>query len=366
MPRSDEPSAGISPSSAGGDRRGYRHYGDGIAGQIDTARVQGYNPSGPGYVDVQVDANGVIQTASSGGGGGAVTIADGADVAQGATTDADSASTVVGLLKKIKALLTGTLSVSGTFWQATQPVSLASAPVTPVTDNAGSLTVDSPVGTPVFVRLSDGTTAIATLPVSLASAPVTPVTDNGGSLTVDGVFWQATQPVSAAQLPAALAAAGGMKVEGVAGGVAQPISAASLPLPVGAATDAVMTGGAQVVQVRSAPLIVTVTGAAAGAVTATLPLVAGQFHYITKISIIKYASVATVGAAAPTVVTTTNLPGSLAFTLPTALAVGTQYELDVEPTSPIKSSVAATATTIVAASLASIIYRVTVYYYTAA
>lgn len=33
----------------------------------------------------------------------------------------------------------------------------------PVSDNAGSLTVDAPVGTPVFVRLSDGTAAIATL-----------------------------------------------------------------------------------------------------------------------------------------------------------------------------------------------------------
>jgi len=41
----------------------------------------------------------------------------------------------------------------------------------PVTDNSGSLTVDAPVGTPVFVRLSDGSAAIATLPVSLASLP---------------------------------------------------------------------------------------------------------------------------------------------------------------------------------------------------
>jgi hypothetical protein len=55
-----------------------------------------------------------------------------------------------------------------------------------------------------------------TLPVSLASAPVTPVTDNGGSLTVDGsvsvsnfpatqpvsgTFWQTTQPVSIASVP---------------------------------------------------------------------------------------------------------------------------------------------------------------------
>ena len=43
--------------------------------------------------------------------------------------------------------------------------------VVPISDNAGSLTVDAPVGTPVFVRLSDGSAAIATLPVSLASLP---------------------------------------------------------------------------------------------------------------------------------------------------------------------------------------------------
>ena len=56
------------------------------------------------------------------------------------------------------------LSVSVSNLPATQPVSLATAPTTPVT----------------------GTFWQATQPVSLASAPVTPVTDNGGSLTVDG------------------------------------------------------------------------------------------------------------------------------------------------------------------------------------
>lgn len=62
----------------------------------------------------------------------------------------------------------------------------------PVSDNAGSLTVDAPVGTPVFVRLSDGTAALTT---------------TGGRLAVDG------------------------------SGVTQPISAASLPLPTGAAQE---------------------------------------------------------------------------------------------------------------------------------
>ena len=57
----------------------------------------------------------------------------------------------------------------------------------PVTDNAGSLTVDAPVGTPVFVRLSDGSSAITTLPVSLASVPSHAVTNAGTfAVQVDG------------------------------------------------------------------------------------------------------------------------------------------------------------------------------------
>ena len=49
---------------------------------------------------------------------------------------------------------------------------VASGTVLPVGDNSGSLTVDAPVATPVFVRLSDGSAAIATLPVSAASLPL--------------------------------------------------------------------------------------------------------------------------------------------------------------------------------------------------
>lgn len=52
------------------------------------------------------------------------------------------------------------------------PVAIASnQSAIPITDNSGSLTVDAPVGTPVFVRLSDGSSAITTLPVSLAALP---------------------------------------------------------------------------------------------------------------------------------------------------------------------------------------------------
>ena len=95
--------------------------------------------------------------------------------------------------------------VTGTFWQATQPVSLTSTTITgtvaatqsgtwtvtgaggtfPVTDSGGSLTVDAPVGTPVYVRLSDGASAITTLPVSLSSLPALSAgTNNIGDVDV--------------------------------------------------------------------------------------------------------------------------------------------------------------------------------------
>jgi hypothetical protein len=63
-----------------------------------------------------------------------------------------------------------------------------------VDDNAGSLTVDAPVGTPAFVRLSDGAAAISTLPVSLASVPSHAVTNAGTFATqVDGAALTALQ-----------------------------------------------------------------------------------------------------------------------------------------------------------------------------
>lgn len=110
------------------------------------------------------------------------------------------------------------------------------------------------------------------LQVDVLAAPSTAVTGTFWQATqpVSGTFWQATQPISAAALPlptgaatsalqggglpAALAAGGGLKVEGVAGGVAvpvsgtfyqatQPVSAAALPLPTGASTSALQGGG---------------------------------------------------------------------------------------------------------------------------
>jgi hypothetical protein len=63
-----------------------------------------------------------------------------------------------------------------------------------IDDGAGSVTVDAPVATPVFVRLSDGASAITTLPVSLASVPSHAVTNAGTfAVQVDGALLTSSQ-----------------------------------------------------------------------------------------------------------------------------------------------------------------------------
>lgn len=79
--------------------------------------------------------------------------------------------------------ISGTIPVSATFWQTTQPVSIAST--VNVSVQNGSLAVT-------------GAFYPATQPVSIASMPTTPVTGTFWQATqpVSGTFWQATQPVS--------------------------------------------------------------------------------------------------------------------------------------------------------------------------
>ena len=112
-----------------------------------------------------------------------------------------------------------------------------------------------------------------------------------------------------------------------------------------------------------ASLAVTATGAAGAAVTATLPAISSQFHYITLFQIIRYAIAAITGTATPVIVTTTNLPGSLAFTFDTAGAIGTSLNQIFMPGAPLKSSVVNTATTIVCPATTSVIWRINAFYY---
>lgn len=103
----------------------------------------------------------------------------GAEIIPGSATD----GLLVNLGANNDVTVTGTVTASGpltdTQLRASAVAVDASGAAVPVTDNSGSLTVDAPVGTPVFVRLSDGSSAIATLPVSLASVPSHAVTNAG-------------------------------------------------------------------------------------------------------------------------------------------------------------------------------------------
>lgn len=125
----------------------------------------------------------------------------------------------------------------------------------------------------------------------------------------------------------------------------------------------ILTGLGALPQV--ADLAVTGVAAAGTGVTVTLPAVSGEFHHITSIVIQMYASAARTGNATPTTVTSTNLPGSPAWTLNTAQAIGGMSEFKYEFSTALKSSVVNTNTTIVCPNTASVIWRVNVAYYTA-
>jgi len=115
-------------------------------------------------------------------------------------------------------------------------------------------------------------------------------------------------------------------------------------------------------------LVVSTLSTANTAVTATLPAAgAGLFHYITGIEIVRNATAALAGSATLTY-TTTNLPGTLAWSVGNAMAVGgTQWDVQAFFPAPLKSSAANTATTVVApAAGAAVLVRINVYYFVGA
>lgn len=258
---------------------------------------------------------------------------------------------------------------------------------------ASNVTVDNPTADPETGLAKESTLAALTerdtfpLPAEQLTA-LTPfehvsVDDAGGSLTVDGTVaatqsgsWTVTanvgtgtQPVSGSvsvsNFPATQSVSGTVSVGNFPGtqAVSGTVAVSNLP-----ATQAV--SGTVAVSTPSDPspatLAVTATGAAAAAVTATLPAVAGQYHYISAIQILAYATAAKTGGATPVVVTTTNLPGTPAFTFPSAMAIGTATEQRFEFDVPLRSSAVNTATTIVAPVNATAIWRINVFYRTGA
>ena len=112
---------------------------------------------------------------------------------------------------------------------------------------------------------------------------------------------------------------------------------------------------------------VTAVGAAAAAVTLTLAAPgAGLRQYLTYFSHTRFASAALTAAATPITITSTNLPGSMAWTFPAdALALGYVDRYREDFNFPLVSSAQNTATTIVCPATTAVIWRVTAGYYIA-
>lgn len=115
------------------------------------------------------------------------------------------------------------------------------------------------------------------------------------------------------------------------------------------------------------PSIGTTIGASGAATTLTLAAPgAGLRHYLTYLSINRFATALLTAAATPVAVTTTNLPGSLAFSFAAdAAAQGTLDRWREDFAYPIAASAQNTATTIVAPATTGVIWRITAGFFVA-
>jgi hypothetical protein len=110
------------------------------------------------------------------------------------------------------------------------------------------------------------------------------------------------------------------------------------------------------------------TAATGVAMTLTLPAPGlGLFHYLTHIRIQRHTSALLTAGATPLIVTTTNLPGSMAFSFEAdASPQGVMKEQVFEPSQPLKSVTANTATTMVCPATTGVIWRATAFGYAGA
>ena len=111
----------------------------------------------------------------------------------------------------------------------------------------------------------------------------------------------------------------------------------------------------------------TITAAVSTAATLTLTAPgAGLRHYITGLRIERHAAALLTAGATPALITTTNLPGALAFSIPVeAAAQGSVYEKVLDPVRAIMAAAQNTATTIVAPLTTNVIWRISATFYVA-
>lgn len=111
----------------------------------------------------------------------------------------------------------------------------------------------------------------------------------------------------------------------------------------------------------------TAVGASGAAVTLNIASPgAGLRHYLTYLTIDRFAAALLTAAAAPVTVTTTNIPGTPAFSFPAEAAPqGTIFLWREDFAYPIATTAQATATTVVCPATTNVIWRVTAGYFVA-
>lgn len=114
------------------------------------------------------------------------------------------------------------------------------------------------------------------------------------------------------------------------------------------------------------PTLGTSIGAAGAATTLTLAAPgAGLRHYLTYLSVNRFAAAALTASATPVTVTTTNLPGALALSFAAdALGLGQLDRWREDFAFPLVASAPNTATTIICPATTGVIWRVTAGFYT--
>lgn len=120
------------------------------------------------------------------------------------------------------------------------------------------------------------------------------------------------------------------------------------------------------IQVERIPmtLSVTATAATAAIVTLSLPLLADMYHYIDSITVSMFTGAAIAAAgAAPTIVTTTNIPGTPSLNFRNDIQPAGQLTVQtLDFNAPMRSTAAGTATTVVCPATVGILWKATAIY----
>ena len=191
--------------------------------------------------------------------------------------------------------------------------------------------------------------------------------------TVDGTNWTLIpmRPVNQAALAYVAAVAGSVAGTwvGQCAGYRQ-VRARVTAYTSGSATTVLAANSAPYDNLMFGPRttgIGTTVGAAGVATTLTLAAPgAGLRHYLTYLSINRFATAALTAAATPVTGTTTNLPGTLAFSFPAEAELqGTLDRWREDFAFPLATSTQNTATTIVCPATTGVIWRVTAGFYVA-